>query len=45
MDNSFATVWQRILGNADKPFLMPNGREFHYVIEEIRGGQSIKRKI
>jgi len=33
MDNSFATVWQRILENADKPFLMPNGREFHYVIE------------
>jgi hypothetical protein len=33
MDNSFQTVWQRIEAHQEKPFLMPNGREFHYVIE------------
>jgi len=33
MDNSFPSVWQRIEANSDKPFLMPNGREFHYQIK------------
>ena len=33
MNNSFASVWQRIAVNVDRPFLMPNGREFHYQIE------------
>jgi hypothetical protein len=33
MDNSFTSIWQRIEANADRPFLMSNGREFHYQIE------------
>jgi hypothetical protein len=33
MDNSFKSVWQRIEAHQEKPFLMPTGREFHYVIE------------
>jgi len=33
MDNSFKSVWQRIEAHQEKPFLMPNGREFHYAIE------------
>jgi len=34
MDNSFQTVWQRIEAHQEKPFLMPNGREFHYQITD-----------
>jgi hypothetical protein len=34
MDNSFQTVWQRIEAHQEKPFLMPNGREFHYQIQD-----------
>jgi len=34
MDNSFPSVWQRIEAHQDKPFLMPNGREFHYQITD-----------
>ena len=33
MNNTFASVWQRIEAHQDKPFLMPSGREFHYQIE------------
>ena len=34
MDNLFQTVWQRIEAQQEKPFLMPNGREFHYQITD-----------
>lgn len=37
MDNSFGSVWQRVEAHQGKPFLMPNGREFHY---EIEGGSA-----
>ena len=45
MNNSFTSVWQRITVNADRPFLMPNGREFHYQIEEETVRFSCYRKL
>jgi hypothetical protein len=39
MDNSFQSVWQRIEAYQEKPFLMPNGREFHY---QITDGEKVR---
>ena len=33
VDNSFQSVWARIEAHTEKPFLMSNGRDMHYRIE------------